>query len=554
MEEVKALLKQAVAVVARKTVDIDLIVPEEQFGDYSTNVALKLAKKLNQNPRELAEKVLENISADSRIAKAEIAGPGFINLTLTDVAIVKIAQTTPRQSLKGKVAVAEYSDPNPFKALHAGHLYTTIVGDSIASLLERAGATVHRINYGGDVGLHVGAAMWAILKFLGGEHPAKLSDVPPNKRPEWLSERYVEGNTAYQNDEVAKQEIIETNKKVYQLHADKDHESAFAQIYWTCRQWSYDGFDRLYDQLKIAAFEKYIPESEVSPLGIQITNKGLKEGIFEISDGATVFKGEEHGLHTRVFINSAGLPTYEAKDLGLAAKKWQDYKFDINVIITANEIEQYMQVVLEALNHFYPEAASQTQHLTHGMVKLPGGIKMSSRKGNILLANDILDAATRANQMAGRAENNDTVLAAVKYAFIKQRIGGDIIYDPEESVSLHGNSGPYLQYAHARARSILAKADIDAEVSINELGQGERRLVRKLGEYSFVVEQATAELMPHHICTYLYELSQVFNRFYEQNRVIGDAREAIRLTLVKRYADILKAGLDLLNIPAPESM
>lgn len=553
MEEIKKQVEQAVQAVTGEKVTVGLSIPEEKFGDYATNAALQLSKRIGTNPRELAEKIVAALPKDTAIIETSIAGPGFINLKLSDTALLQEADRQPTKSLTGKVVVAEYSDPNPFKVLHAGHLYTTVTGDAIASLLERAGATVHRLNYGGDVGRHVGITMWAIIKFLDGEHPEKLTEIPQNQQLEWLSARYIEGTAAFEADETVQTEVQVVNKKVYELHEQDEHDSPFAKIYWTTRQWSYDGFDRLYKQLHIDAFEKYVPESEVTPLGLELVEKGKQQGIFEISEGATVFKGEGHGLHTRVFINSEGLPTYEAKELGLAAKKWQDYQFDLSVIITANDIVEYMKVVLRALSSLYPEVVPRTKHFTHGVIKLPGGVKMSSRKGNILRASDILEAARQANTRERGEDNNDAVLAAVKYAFLKQRIGGDIIYNPEESVSLHGNSGPYLQYAHARARSILAKAEKTAKAP-ESLEADERSLVRKLGEYARVVELATEDLTPHLITTYLYELSQVFNRFYEKNRVIGDAREATRLSLVKRYADTLKNGLDLLNIPAPEKM
>ena len=528
--------------------------PDEQFGDYATNAALQLGKQLNKNPKEVAEEIAGKLEGHKLLAsKPEVAGPGFLNVRLSEEALWKLADQKVAQTLAGKVVVAEYSDPNPFKVLHAGHLYTTITGDAIASLLEHAGAKVHRLNYGGDVGLHVGKTMWAIVKFLGGELPEKLAVVPESDRLEWLSERYVEGNSAYDDEESAKSEIVEANKRIYQLHADDDHNSAFAQIYWTCRKWSYDGFDILYKQLEISPFEKYIPESEVTLKGLEIVKQGLAKNIFVKSDGAVVFKGEDEGLHTRVFVNSNGLPTYETKDLGLAATKWQEYHFDLSVIITANDIVEYMKVVLIALAHFYPEVAERSKHFTHGVIKLPGGVKMSSRKGNILRATDILEAAKKANLAANKEENGKTVLAAVKYSFLKNRIGGDVIYDPAESVALEGNSGPYLQYAHARARSILNKSVVVAGRATN-LGAGERSLLRKIGEYSEVVDKSVEELMPHHICTYLYELAQIFNRFYEGNRVIGDPREAARIKLVRAYADILKNGLELLNIPAPEKM
>jgi arginyl-tRNA synthetase len=254
-----------------------------------------------------------------------------------------------------------------------------------------------------------------------------------------------------------------------------------------------------------------------------------------------------------VFINSQGIPTYEAKDVGLIMRKWQDYHFDKSVVITGNEQEQYMSVVLKSIEQFAPELVAATTHLTHGILKLQGGVKMSSRKGNILRAVDVLDAAEAANKAATGREDEKAVLAAVKYAFLKQRMGPDIIYDPEESVSLEGNSGPYLQYAHARARSIVAKASAQPKQPAT-LEDDERSLARKITEYPETVSKAVNDLMPHHICTYLYELAQTFNRFYEHNRVVDDAREAERLYLVELYATILKDGLELMGITAPERM
>jgi len=249
------------------------------------------------------------------------------------------------------------------------------------------------------------------------------------------------------------------------------------------------------------------------------------------------------------------LPTYETKDVGLILKKWQDYHFDKSVMITGNEIYEYMQVVLKAVEQFAPELVQKTTHITHGLVKLTGGVKMSSRKGNIIQADDVLAAANEANKKINRQENFDVALAAVKYAFLKQRIGADIIFDPAESVSLQGNSGPYLQYALVRAKSILEKSSVDSrQSSVEGFGPEERGLARKISEYPEVVEEAVNELMPHHVCTYLYELAQVFNSFYEKNRVIGDKREGLRLKLVKSYASVLKNGLEILNIPAPERM
>jgi len=553
MEEVRASIRAACEKLFNVSIEPELTRPDEQFGDYTTNVALQLAGRLGKSPRDIAEVLVHGMQHDD-IAAITIAGPGFLNIRLTDAALVRLADQQPAQSWAGQTVVTEYSDPNPLKPLHAGHLYTTLVGDSISMLLEQAGAKVVRLNYGGDVGLHVGKSMWSILQTLGGELPEKLKAIPVADRPAWLGERYVAGNNAYEDDEQAKAEIIEVNKRVYQLHADNDHDSAFAHIYWTVRQWSYDYFATLYEQLKVRPFDRYIPESEVAALGMDTVREQLKNGVYQESDGAVVFKGEEHGLHTRVFINSEGLPTYEAKDVGLLHRKWEDYHFDMSLVITANEQAQYYEVMLKSVEQFNPEPVQKSRHLTHGVVKLQGGVKMSSRKGNVVTALEILDAAHEAGRKSEAEHSEDSILAAVKYAFAKNRIGGDIIYDPEESVALEGNSGPYVQYAHARARSILQKAGKEAGMLEGDFDEAERSLLRKLGEYHEVVDRSVAELMPHHICTYLYELAQSFNRFYEHSRVIGDPREGLRLALVQKYANTLKDGLQLLNIPAPERM
>lgn len=549
MEEVAKLVASVAEQEFGQKLEVELTRPDYKFGDFASNVALQLSKKVGKNPREIAEQIVGALSQDDDISSAEVAGPGFINIKLSDKKIMQLAKADAEKSLAGKTVVAEYSDPNPFKVLHAGHLYTSVVGDAIANLLEEAGAKVHRVNFGGDVGLHVGKTMWAILKKLGGENPDKLTSIADHV--EWLTDAYVEGTAAYEDDEKAKQEIITLNKKVYELHKSGDKDSDFAKIYWMCRDWSYRYFETFY-QLIGVEFEKYYPESEVADQGVQTVNDGLEKGVFEKSDGAVVFRGEEHGLHTRVFLNSEGLPTYEAKDLGLALCKWQDFKYDQSFIITGNDIVEYMKVVQAALGILKPEIP-QSAHITHGQVKMPGGVKMSSRKGNILRATDILDAASQAASKLSEQKDDSVSLAAVKYAFVKVRTGGDVIYDPEESVSLQGNSGPYLQYAHARACSVLEKSDNQPKVPEN-LEEGERELANKLGEYTEVVEKSISELMPHHLCTYLYELAQTFNRFYEKNRVIGDEREAERLELVSIYKNTLSVGLEILGIVAPEQM
>lgn len=554
----KSELEQQVAAAVKELfgtdANVELTRPEEQFGDYATNIALQLSKQLGKNPRDIGEQLavkLRETLADT-VDEVSVAGPGFLNIKLTDGALISSLTAQPTQSLAGQVVVAEYSDPNPFKILHAGHLYTSLVGDAVTRLMESAGANVKRTNFGGDVGLHVGRTMWAILQELGGEKADKLIEIPEQERLHWLSQLYVKGNHAYETKDTAKTEIVELNKRVYELHNSDDRESPLAKIYWTCREWSYQGFDRLYKQLQMLPFDKYYPESEVAKLGLQTVTDHIGE-VYEKSEGAIIFRGEDYGLFTQVFINSEGLPTYAAKDVGLIFYKQQDFKPDKSFIITDHAQKDHLAVVMKSISLFAPQLVEATTHYTHGQIKMAGGVKMSSRLGNILKAEDILEAARQAIENAGYSATEEAYLGAVKYAFMKPRIGSDITYDPKESVSLEGNSGPYLQYAHARARSILRKAEGQGSIE-DELQPDERSLVRKISEYTEVVDKAVNELMPHHIATYLYELAQTFNRFYEHNRVIGDERQQLRLGLVSRYAATLKSGLGLLGISAPDKM
>jgi len=534
-------------------IEVELTRPEEKFGDYATNLALKLSKELNMPPREIANKIQQYLSEykPKFLDEITVAGPGFINIKITETELLKQSEKVSVKTYKDLSVVAEYSDANPFKVLHVGHLYTTIVGDSIANILSYSGAKVHRVNFGGDVGLHVAKNIWAMLADLGAEDSKLLNKIDKDKRSEWLSACYVKGNNAYEENDKAQEEIKTLNKRIYKISYDKDNESELGKIYWKTREWSYQAFDEFYSRIG-AKFDKYIPESEVAELGTKIVLENVPK-VYEKSNGAIVFKGENHNLFTNVFINSEGLPTYGAKDVGLIFKKWQDYRFDKSIIITSSEQEMYMKVVQKSIEQFRPELSNSSIHFTHGFVRLAGGTKMSSRLGNILGANEVLDITKKFNKHDDPKEQ--IMLAAVKYSFLKHRVGSDIIFDPKESISLEGNSGPYLQYAHARAQSILGKADLGKLRIINlVLEDGERSLLRKLAELKEVIELCGDELKPHYLCTYLYELTQVFNRFYEKNRVIGDERERIRLKLVDIYANHLKTGLGLLGIVAPDKM
>lgn len=547
MEDLKNILKSTI----KRLFDVEIepevtAAPENMAADFSSNIAMKLSGVLHTNPREIAIK----IAAEMPEFKTEVAGPGFLNFILPDEYFVgkirgfadNLAENISCDEYFGKTVICEFSDPNPFKVLHVGHLYTSIVGDAISRLFEFAGAKVIRANFGGDVGLHVGKTMWALLQ--SGQKDFTIEDI---------AAKYVEGTNAYEEDEKAKSEIVEINKKVYAIAENNLHDSELAEIYWRGRELSYQYFEDFYHKIGVK-FDKYYPESTVALRGLKEVENGLAKGVYEVSDGAVVYRGDlKLDLHTRVFINKEGLPTYEAKDVGLIYTKWDDYHFDKSVVITANDIIDYMKIVLGSVGEMNPELPARTTHITHGNVKLPGNVKMSSRKGNFLKAVDILNLVSDELRETYHSTDFTVALGAAKYAFLKYKMGGDIIFDPQESVKMNGCSGPYLQYSCVRAKKILEKcAGIDFENM--SLSASEKALSKKIIQYRTVLAEAVREMAPHKLANYLYELAQEFSRFYEKCPVAGSEFEKARAGLVKVYLDVMMHGLNILGIEVPEEM
>ena len=546
MEEIREQLEKTI----KSLYDIDFkadlsVAPENIDADYSSNAPLKLAKELHKAPMAIAEELKEKLDG------ATTSTPGFINFSLTDnslnTAITNLSENfeenVTSNEYAGETIICEFSDPNPFKVLHVGHLYTSIVGDSISRLFENAGAKVIRANFGGDVGLHVAKTMYVLRQ-------KSIEELTI----EDIARCYVEGTALYDDDETAHTEITQLNKEIYKINSENLHDSDIANLYWRGRELSYDYFNDFYAKIGVK-FDKYYPESTVAALGLKTVKEQLARGVYEMSDGATIFNGERFGLHTRVFVNKEGVPTYEAKDVGLILTKWQDYHFDKSVVITGSEQLDYMKVGLKSVEQFEPDLVIKTSHLIHGLVKLPGNVKMSSRKGNFLKAVDVLDMIKDELKTEYNSEDEKVILAATKYAFLKYKMGGDIVFDPKESVKMTGNSGPYLLYSAVRAKKILQKSKVSGEQKeAAALEPAERNLIKKLLEYKTLLKEATAEMAPHKVANYLYELAQEFSRFYENCQVTGCDKELERLKIVRTYLRVMTHGLDILGINIPEEM
>ncbi len=548
MNELATSIAASVQQLFNVQVDVVLSRPDPQFGDVATNVALQLAKQVGENPRAIAEQLAAELreTLKDQVSEIAIAGPGFINIRFDDQYLLQQAHS-PQQKGEDtdRVVIIETNNPNPFKAMHIGHAFNAIIADTIANLLEAAGNEVHRVSYHGDIGAHVGKSMYSILKYVDGD-PARLEEIEPAERNRFMSRMYAEGAAAYKEDLDAKAAIDELAKQSF---SRKD--PLYAAVYGTCKAWSFEQIDDIVGRIGNKPIEKRFLESEADPIGVSIVKAHVPK-VFQESDGALIFPGSQYGSFDNVFVTASGLGLYAARDLGLMKLKHDYLAADKSYIVTAEEQRDYFKGVIAAAEQSMPEFKDVTVNIPTGTVKLTTG-KMSSRSGDVIEIAWLFDEVGKAITARGGTPTDDFVAAVLRYQFLKVRVGGDVVFDVGEAVSIEGNSGPYLQYAHARAQSIMRKSTIQASAP-GELQEDERLLVAKIAEYSDVCARAVQELSPHVICTYLYELAQVFNRFYEHNRVVGDAREAERLYLVQLYADTLQRGLGLLGIHAPESM
>lgn len=539
-------LQRIVDELYQRQLDVQLTRPDPKFGDFATNVALQLAKPLGKNSREIAEAIAAKLRADERFSEVSVAGPGFINVKLSDQAVLESLKVRPATKRAGKTAVIETNCPNPFKAMHIGHALNAITADTMANLLAVDGAQVHRVSYHGDVGTHVGKSMWAILREIDGD-ASKLDEIPADQRNQFMSRMYVEGAQAAKESPEAKAEIDELAKQSFVLD-----DPLYKKVYETCKQWSFDEIDANVARLGNVPIERRYVESETEEPGKKLIKEKTPE-VFTKSDGAYVFKGSQYGAFDNVFIGSHGNGLYGAHDMGLIQLKYQDYpNLDLSITVNGEEQAAYFRGVIAASELAIPALKGKLFNYATGLVKLTTG-KMSSRTGEVVTIDWIFDEFKKAIAARGSQPTDEVVAGALRYQFLKVKVGSDVVFDVNDAVSLTGNTGSYLQYAHARARGILAKSE-QAVAFPKELFDEDRALVRKLSEYTEAVNRATESLEPHHICTYLFELAQEFNRYYEKNQVVGSDKEAHRVGIVAVYADILKAGLTILGIAAPERL
>lgn len=553
-------ISEKVQQLTKEKVDFEVSIPDRgENGDYSTNIALKLASILKKKPLDIAYDLKGKLEGIHEVIdRVEVAPPGFINFFLSEKYLLDSLDYIKEKGerfgfthrLENQKVMIEFTDPNPFKEFHIGHLYSNIVGESIARLFETQRAKVTRACYQGDVGLHVAKAIYGMQEMVA---DLPKDDSPLSVRAQFMGKAYSKGAADYEAIVTAKKSINNLNKVIYERSDQKINE-----LYDKGKKWSLEYFDSIYKRLG-TSFDHFYFESNAGKIGLDLVNEFLKNEIFEESEGAVIFPGKKYGLHNRVFINSLGLPTYEAKELGLAPTKYKDFPYDSSIIITGHEVDEYFRVVLKALELINPEIAQKTRHISHGMVRLPGG-KMSSRTGEIITGEWLMDEAVARIRREYPEMDEGTAekvgLAAIKYALLKGSVGSDIEFNFDESIALTGASGPYLQYTYVRTKSLLEKAKV-GKLEANkkdkkpEINDEEVAVLRQLVHFLDIVSEAQEKLAPNIIAEYLFDLSQKFNLFYQKHKI---ADNRLRIQITSAVGQTLSNGLNLLGIECPERM
>lgn len=563
--------------------DIALTVPPKpEMGDIAFG-CFELAKKEKKNPSDCAKEIAEKVTGYRLqvIEKVAAMGP-YVNFFLNGSEVAKeILKTIAKEKKKfgvhtlggKKKVLVEFGCMNPMKAFHLGHLRNLVTGESVARILENAGYKVLRTNYQGDVGMHIAKTLWGGERVQSSEFGVRSFDdakrLHLNERIAFLGKAYAMGAKAYEDDETAKAEILTYNEIVYGERRD----ARVLKIYKKARAWSLDYFEEIYKKLG-TRYDYYYFESEMTRRAIELVKEAVKSGALRQSQGAVIFEGSKYGLHERVFLNQKGYPTYEAKEVALAERHFSKHRPDRVIHVVGKEQTEYFKVLFKALEILLPETASKEFHLVGGYLQLKGDVKMSSRTGNVITGDELMElvgkrvqeimdaSGSKASENAKRKIAN----AALKYAMLRTGVSDDMAFDMDTSVSTSGDSGPYLLYIVARIKSILRKSKIKnlpagrqglkSKITITHVDPAEKQLLLKLAEFPEVTQKAAQRLDPSEVAGYVFGLAQAFNTFYHACPVLQAEEDVkrFRLRLIAAVEAVMTRGLYLLGIATVDEM
>ncbi len=561
-DKLKDALKNALKKFGVGEEEINIESPTNaNFGDYATSIALKLTKKLKKNPLEIAKEIVKNLPKDDAIEKVEIIKPGFINFWLSSSYLTSNLEQMAKGKFvfpelhlgKHKKIMIEYAHPNTHKLFHIGHLRNISSGEALCRILNAVENTVIRANYQGDVGLHIAKCLYQIK-----DQQSKIKKLKTlHEKIKFLGESYAAGNKTYETDQNAKKEIIKVNQMIYQQHGE------ILPLWKETRQWSLDYFDQIYKRV-YTKYDRFYFESELPKRGIELIRDAVKKEVLEKSEGAVIFQGKPFGLDTRVFLNAIGIPTYEGKELALAEKEFSEFgEIDKCIHVVGPEQSSFFKVTFKVEELLEPKRYKDKQmHLIGGWVRLKHG-KMSSRSGVVVEGLWLIDEAKKRILKSFKCDQETAetlAVAAAKYSFLKNNISADIAFDFDESISLEGNSGPYLLYTFVRTQSVLnktPKVNTMSVQSINRLyNQEEKEILKTLNQFPEVINKSAENLSPNLIANYLFDLAQKYNLFYQKHQILraDKIKRNFRLLLTKATGQVIKNGLYLLGIKTVEKM
>ncbi len=551
--------------LAKDEVSILLAVPPDpRLGDYAFPCF-----KLGENAPQEAGKLQEKLKLPPFLRKAEVSGP-YLNFFLnqrvlaeeTLNAIYKQAKNYGKGKSTGERVVVEYCGPNTNKPLHLGHVRNMALGSSMYKILQFAGNTVSPVNIINDRGVHICQSMLAYMKWGAGKEPDKKSD-------HFVGDFYVLFSKKAAEDESLNTEVQEL------LIKWENNDPQTRKIWQKMNEWVLAGHEQTYKRFG-AYFEKSYFESKYYEQGKELVFEGLKKGVFtqDAKTGSISAPLKDFNLPDKILLRGDKTSIYITQDMHLATLRYKDFKFDRMLYVVASEQKLHFQQLFKVLELLGKKYAKDMYHLSYGMVHLPSG-RMKSREGTVIDADDIMDEVAVLAEKEIKARHQDIdgeevqrrakiiSLAAIKFFMLQTDPVKDIVFNPEESMSFEGETGPYIQYTHARAHSILRKARTEYQLQVAphvnfetfNLAE-ESAVVKKLYEFPEAIVKAAETYKPHHLAQYLIGLSQAFNEFYHKCPVLSEEKNITkaRLLLVDSVRQVLENGLNLLGIEAPEKM
>ncbi|MBR5198028.1 MAG: arginine--tRNA ligase [Alistipes sp.] len=559
---------------------------KEFEGDY-TVVVFPLLKASRKSPEATATELGEKIAATTPEIKSFNVIKGFLNLAIdasfwaARFAEIVAAEDYGMAPASGRTIMIEYSSPNTNKPLHLGHIRNNLLGYSVATILKANGHNVIKVNLVNDRGIHICKSMLAWQLYGGGETPASSG----MKGDHLVGKYYVEFDKHYKAEV---KELVaggmsedEAKKKAPVMLAAQEMlrkwEAKDPEVYalWeTMNGWVYEGFDVTYKAMGVD-FDKVYYESQTYLLGKSLVEDGLKKGVFfRKEDNSVWIDLEADGLDQKLLLRGDGTSVYMTQDLGTALSRFEENKLDDMIYVVGNEQNYHFQVLKLVLKKLGYEWSDNIFHLSYGMVELPEG-KMKSREGTVVDADDLIaDMIGTAREMSdelgkldgaseeeARAISEMVGLGALKYFILKVDPKKTMLFDPRESIDFNGNTGPFIQYTHARIRSILRKAE-EAGISTEgyteaALLPAEVELIKALSEYPAVVRTAGEQFAPSVIAAYAYDLAKQFNGYYHDHSILKEecsVTRALRLRLASEVARVIRSAMSLLGISVPERM